>query len=526
MRFVSLGLRLSLAGALFALVHGAALADDADKYGGTLIVAQNAEITNLDPGREGGWETFRIARHIHEALVTEDLSKSGAEVKVPPLKAALAESWEISPDGRVYTFHLRRGVKFHDGTDFNAEAVAFNIRRGWDPKFEFYDKISAANLAYTYSSLSRIDTPDDHTLVLTFAEPFSPFLRMLAQGSGGSGGIASPTAIRKYGNDGYAEHPVGTGPYRFVERVRGQKVEIERFDGYWGDKPFLDRIIFRPIIDGNARVAALETGEVDIISWPPRDSVAKLKAEGFSVDNVDLPSVYYYTFNTANETFKDLRVRQALALSIDRAGLARDLLKDTAGPAYGILNPGSDAFDPSFRDYPHDVEKAKQLLAEAGHPDGVSGLLEIYAGGEPVAEWIQRDAAKAGIKLEIRSYDWNSFLARNKKSGPEVALTSMEWGFLTPYWLYIVAHSQSSGNTGHYNNPAFDKAVHEAITAVKAEDIRDKWREANRILAADVGKLPIYYERTHYAVGKNVGGFATPAQDWYDLSHVWLKEKQ
>lgn len=522
----TLMLGISTLAAALTLTAPRALADDASKYGGTLIVGQIAEITTLDPGREGGWETFTVSRHIHESLVTEDLTHSGSELKAPPIKPGLAESWEISPDGRVYTFHLRHGVKFQDRSDFNAAAVAFNVRRSWDPKFEFFDKISASNLAYTYSSLKSVETPDDSTVVFTFSQPFSPLLRMLAQGSGGSGGIASPDAIRKYGNDGYAEHPVGTGPYRFVERVRGQKVELAKFDGYWGKKPYLNRIIFRPIPDGAARVAALETGEVDIIDWPPRDSVAKLKSEGLTVDNVDLPSVYYYSFNSANKTFEDPRVRQALILSVDRVALARDLLKGTAAPAYGLLNPGSDAYDPSFRDYPYDVEKAKQLLRDAGHPDGVSGELDVYAGGEPVAEWIQRDAAKAGIKLDVHSYDWNSFLAREHSLPPDVALTSMEWGFLTPYWLYIAASSQSGGNSGHYQNADFDKTVSNAITSVDPEAVRKKWQEANRILAEDAGKFPIYYDRTHYAVGKNVRGFAEAAQDWFDLNEVWLAEKQ
>ncbi len=508
------------------LAQAAVAANDAEKYGGTLVIAQIAEITTLDPGREGGWETFAVSRHIHEALVTEDLSRSGNDVKIPPIKPALASSWEVSPDGRTYTFHLRQGVKFHDGSAFDAAAVEFNVRRAWDPKFEYFDKISANNLSYTYTSLKDIKTPDQNTVVFTFSEPFSPFLRMLAQGSGGSGGIASPTAIRKYGNDGYAEHPAGTGPYRFVDRIRGQKVDLERFDGYWGDKPYLDRIVFRPIPDGNARVAALETGEVDQIAWPPRDSVAKLKQEGFTVDNVDLPSVYYYNFNEANKVFQDVRVRRALIQSVDRVRLAQDLLKGTVAPAYGMLNPGSDAFDPSFRDYPYDPEKAKQLLSEAGYPNGVSGVLEVYAGGEPVAEWIQRDAAKVGIKLDVRSYDWNSFLARESNVGPDVALTSMEWGFLTPYWLYIVGDSHSSANRGSYHDPAFDDAAHEAITATDPAVIRQKWQEANQIIATDAAKLPIFYDRTHYAVGKNIRDFAEAAQDWYDLTKVWLADKQ
>ncbi|MCR6497984.1 ABC transporter substrate-binding protein [Shinella sp. CPCC 101442] len=520
--FPTLAAGVSLVAATYSY---AAHAGEDDKYGGTLVVAQNAEITQLDPGRQLGWETFRITRHIFDALVSEDLSKSGNDEPSPAIIPALAESWAVSPDGKVYTFKLRQGVKFHDGTDFNAEAVAFNIRRAWDPSFEFYDEVTAVNVRNTYIYLDKVETPDASTVVLTFKQPFSPLLRLLAQGSGGTGLIASPESIRKYGNDGVVEHPTGTGPYKFVERIRGQSVEIERFDDYWGEKPYLDRIVFRPIPDGNARVAALETGEVDLISWPPRDAVERLKGEGFDVPNVSIPSIYYYNVNFANEAFKDVRVRQALVHAIDREALARDLLKGTASPGYSVLVPGSAAFDPAFRDYNFDPEKSKALLKEAGLEKGVSATISIYAGGEAVAEWVQRDAAKVGINLNIRSYDWNSFLAQERTPGADVGFSSMEWGFLTPYWLSIVGNSNSGSNTGGYKSEAFDAAVSKAIAATDPAQEVANWREANRIIAEDVGKIPLFLERTHYAVGKNVRDFASPAQAWYDLKKVWLAEK-
>lgn len=232
-------LAAGLSAAAVSTFSHVAYADDSAKYGGTLVVAQNAEITQLDPGRQKGWETFRITRHIFDSLVSEDLSKSGNDEPSPAVTPALAESWTITPDGKVYTFKLRQGVKFHDGTDFDADAVAFNIRRATDPSFEFYDEVTAINVRNTYLYLDKVETPDKFTVVLTFKQPFSPLLHLLAQGSGGTGLIASPESIRKYGNNGVVEHPTGTGPYKFVERVRGQSVEIERFDDYWGESPIL-----------------------------------------------------------------------------------------------------------------------------------------------------------------------------------------------------------------------------------------------------------------------------------------------
>lgn len=146
-------------------------------------------------------------------------------------------------------------------------------------------------------------------------------------------------------------------------------------------------------------------------------------------------------------------------------------------------------------------------------------------GGEAIAEWVQRDAAKVGINLNIRSYDWNSFLAQNRTPDKDVGFSSMKWGFLTPYWLSIVSSSDSGSNVGGYKSEAFDAAVAKAIAATDPADEIANWREANRIIAADVGKLPLFLERTHYAVGKNVRDFVSPAQAWYDLKKVWLADK-
>lgn len=240
---------------------------------------------------------------------------------------------------------------------------------------------------------------------------------------------------------------------------------------------------------------------------------------------MSIPSIYYYNVNFANAAFKDIRVRQALAYSINREALAKELLKSTANPGYSILVPGSDAFDPEYNKYSYDPDKSKQLLKDAGLEGGVSATIEIYAGGEPVAEWVQRDAAKVGINLKVRSYDWNSFLARERTPDADVALSSMEWGFLTPYWLSIVGESHSGTNTGGYNSEKFDAEVSKAIAATDPADEKARWRNANDIIVSDVGKLPLFLERTHYAVGKNVNDFVSPAQAWYDLKKVWLSKK-
>ena len=174
----------------------------------------------------------------------------------------MATSWDVSPDGTVYTFHIRPNVKFHDGTPLDAAAVDFNIRRVWDKSFQYYDAKSAGQTTFVWQALKALDEPDPMTVRLTMKQPFEPFLRLLGQGGSGSTGIMSPASIKQYGNDNVGEHPVGTGPFKFVDRVRGQRITLARNGDYWGKKPYLDKVVFRPLPDPSARVAALRANEV------------------------------------------------------------------------------------------------------------------------------------------------------------------------------------------------------------------------------------------------------------------------
>ncbi|MEB3101759.1 ABC transporter substrate-binding protein [Ferviditalea candida] len=530
--FIALVGVMSLSG-LLAGCSSKQTASTGDKpaSGGTLIIGIESEADVLDPHRAGGWVTFRINRQIHESLVTEDLSKPSEEAPVPPLKPGLAESWEVSPDGLKYTFKLRKGVKFHDGTDFNAQAVEFNVRRVWDKNFEYYDARSAGNLNATFQNLKEIHVIDDHTIELIFSKPFSEFLRMLAQGGMGSGGIVSPAALKKWGNDQYAEHPAGTGPFKFEERVRGQKIVLVRNDQYWGQKPHLDKVIFRPIPDAAARVTALETGEVDVIAVPPPDSVESLKSKGFNVVQGTPPHVWYLAFNFNNKYMKDKRVRQAVIMAINRKGMAKDLLKDTANPAYSVQSPGNEAFDPNFVDYEYNPEKAKQLLAEAGYPNGFETTFQTSVDGSgqlipvPMAEWIQRDLAKIGIKVKIETYEWITYIGvwlQGMK--PDVGFNQMSWGFTTPYWLEIAADSKSGTNSGKYNNPKVDQLIEQAMSETDAKKAISNWKDANKIISEDAALAPIVNDKAPYAMAKYVDGFIAPSEEWYDLTQVQLKK--
>ncbi|GAB7056326.1 MULTISPECIES: ABC transporter substrate-binding protein [unclassified Paenibacillus] len=497
--------------------------------GGTLIIGTESEYDQLDPHRGQGWVTMRVNHQIYESLVEEDLSKDSQAAPVPALKPALATKWEVSPDGKTYTFTLRENVKFHDGTPFDAAAVEFNVRRLTDESFQYYDKIAASKTFRTWRFYDSVKVIDPQTIDITLKEPFSTFPRMLAQIN--SFQIISPEAVKKYGNDGLGEHPSGTGPFKFSTRVRGEKVELVRNEEYWGEKAKLDKVIFRPLPDPAARVTALQNGEVDVIAVPPPDSLEGLKKQGFQVVSGLPPHVWYIVFNFTNPIMQKKEVRQAINYAINREGIANELLKGTAKPAYTIQSRGHEAFDPNKKWYEYDPEKAKQLLAQAGLPDGfeTTFMTSIDGSGQllplPMAEWIQRDLAKVGIKLKIQTSEWIQYV-NNFTNGmpPEVGMNQFSSGRTAPYFLAMVAHSAFKApggfNSGQYVNKEADQLMDMATHAINPDEAIKYWKQAEEMIMEDAAFAPIVNDTAPYVVSPNVKGFISPSEEWYDLVQV------
>jgi peptide/nickel transport system substrate-binding protein len=501
--------------------------------GGTLAIGIESETDILDPQRAGGWVSWRVNRQMFEPLVDEDLSKPSAQAAVPPLRPALATSWDVSPDGTVYTFHIRPNVKFHDGTPLDAAAVDFNIRRVWDKSFQYYDAKSAGQTTFVWQALKALDEPDPMTVRLTMKQPFEPFLRLLGQGGSGSTGIMSPASIKQYGNDNVGEHPTGTGPFKFVDRVRGQRITLARNDSYWGTKPYLDKVVFRPLPDPSARVAALRANEVDMIAVPPPDSVASLQQSGFQLSDGAPPHVWFLSFNMNDPIMKNKLVRQAINLSIDRQGMATNLLKDTVKPAYDVQAPANAAYVQNTDAYGYNPDKAKQLLAQAGYPNGFSTQMMTSVDGSgqiipvPMAEYIQQNLAKVGIQLKLQTSEWISYLTKwAQGTPPGVGWAQQSWGMTTPYWLYIVTSSTlkapNGPNVGGYDNPELDKVMNQAISSTSEAQAVELWKQANRIVTDDAAIAPIVNDKAPYILSPKAHGFVSPSEEWYDLTSVWL----
>jgi peptide/nickel transport system substrate-binding protein len=496
--------------------------------GGTLIYGMPAETDILDPHATGGWVTYQVTYQIFEGFVKEDLTDPKAAT--PKLIPALATSWERSDDGKVYTFHLRPGVKFHDGTPFDAAAAKFNFERFWDKSSPNYYPKSAAFVAAYTRWIDKVEVVDPMTIRVTLNAPNYEWIRTGLQ-SYGQPLMLSPDSVKKYGNEGVALHPIGTGPFKFVERQQGVKTVLERNDDYWGTKAKLDRIIVRPLEDPAARVNALRTGEVNMIAVPPWDEIDSLKKDGFVLtQNENVPNYLFIHLNFKNPVMKDKRVREAINMAIDKEGLVKEVYAGTARVEQGMLSPGTFAYDPNFKFYDYNPDKAKQLLAEAGIAPGTKLKWDIfqYGTGELVESWIQRDLKKVGLDVSIQKYEWVAYLRRWASGAPEdVAMNHINWGMTIPSFVGIVARCGSAPpggvNSGWYCNPEVDKLLDQAVAEKDEAKARETYQKANKLIMEDAAFVPVIDDMQPIFTAPNVKGFVNPPNDWFDFSTVYIE---
>ena len=526
--------RLLVLACLVLLGTTPALAQSAAR-GGTLVIGIEADPDILDPHVGTGWVTWRVDYQINEGLVREDLTVKPTGPGPAPIVPSLATSWEMSPDGATYTFKLRKGVKFHDGTDFNADAVLYNFERIWKKDApHYYDRAGGfANLLMR--KVKDVKVVDSHTVAITLVHPWAEFLRQIAQFSPVRATFISPAALKKWGNKDIAEHPVGTGPFEFVERVRGQKIVLKRNESYWGNKAPLDRIIFRPLPEAAARVTALQTGEVHMIIAPPLDSVEPLKAQGYQLQLSWPPHLWYYSVNT-NQGYptSDVRVRRAIQMAINKDAIATQLLKGTASPAHQMFAPSSPPFDPNFKMYSYDPAAAKKLLTEAGFANGFEAkwMTSVSGSGQiapvQITEMIQADLAKVGIKINIETYEWIAYIYKQRGGlqANKADASQLSWGMTTNTWLNFWSNSRLNyggrGPVGDYVNPAYDDLVEQAERQTDQAAMVRLYRKAHEMLMHDAAYIPIIHDRAPIVLGPKVKGFVNPNQEAWDLAIVSL----
>ncbi|MDC7223766.1 MAG: ABC transporter substrate-binding protein, partial [Spirochaetales bacterium] len=390
------------------------------KAGGVLVFGRSGDSVGLDPARETDGESFYGSTAVYDTLV----EFVPGETAIQP---ALAESWSFSEDGLTATFKLREGVKFHDGTDFNADAVVYSFERQFKEDHPDHDKGPWKYWGYMDmdSIVDAVIAVDDYTVDFKLKKKEAPFIANLAMDFAA---IVSPTAAAKYGED-FTNNPVGTGPFKFVSWVKDDSIVFEKNADYWGGEVYLDRLILKVIPDATARWLALQKGEVDVIDFPSPEDLDEMKAtEGITVQQQEGLNVGYLALNNEKAPYDNVLVRQAMNYAIDRDEIVAAVYGEAGKPAKNPLPPTMWSYNDDIEAYPYDPAKAQELLAEAGYPDGFE--TEIWAmpvarpynpNGKKVAEVMQAQLAKVGITVEIISYEWGTYLDKTDQGEHQAA---------------------------------------------------------------------------------------------------------
>ncbi|MBI4280317.1 MAG: ABC transporter substrate-binding protein, partial [Armatimonadetes bacterium] len=506
----------TLVAAAALLVGGLAVARAGPASGGTLVIGLDQEPPTLDPHASPSAVTFQVI-----ASVTENLLFHGRDGKLVPW---LAESWTVSPDGKTYTFKLRKDVKFHDGTPFNAAAVKFNFDRIMDPNF----KAGGSRGALAGYEASKV--VDEHTVQVTFKAANSPFLTYAA---GGTLSFVSPKAVREMGDEVHKK-AIGSGPFMVKDYVAKSHTTIVRNPAYnrkapWSDRAgpaYLDAITWKFIPEAGTRVTTVESGETQGIYLVPSQALPRLEGSAnFRVERMPWPGVpLIWVINVTRPPLDEVKVRQAINFAIDREAFVATIFKGTARKAQAPLNSVM-LDDPSLRQYyPYNLNKARELLNEAGWrpgPDGIRlkggqrlevllNLIEYGGGSHPftqAAHLMQAALREAGIDMKIKAQARPPFYEDNYKCtthGPIMFLRSTDLD-----GLYFLFHSSLVGgnfNWSCYKNPRMDQMLEQGRREPDPAKRRALYLQIMKVLMDEAVSVPLVEELAVWAYRANVQG--------------------
>lgn len=477
-----IGILLITVLALSTLLVGCSKSNQAgsQKKSNELVVGQAANPTTMDPQDTQDTLAFSIQRTMYEGLLGFD-----KDMKVIPV---LAEAMpELAADAKSLTFKLRKGVKFHDGTDFNADAVKANIERLKDPA----NKLKRASL---YAAIDHVEVIDPYTVKIVLNTPFAPIVQAFAHPAGG---MISPKAIKEYGKD-LNRHPVGTGAFQFSEWKDGQYVVVKKFDGYW-DKDHgakVEKITFKPVVEASARVAGLKTGETQFI-WPvPTEQIDGIKGDSkITIDKSPSIIERYVVLNVTQKPFDDKRVRQALNYALDKDVLNKVVYKGYASVPESAIAGNVWGFKKQQM-YNYDVAKAKQLLAEAGYANGLEITLWTPNDTErsKIAELLQQQWAAVGVKANVQQMEFvtltNSLSVKPEASKLQAAVSGWspstgeaDWG-IRPLLAKSMFPTEGF-NTGFYVNDQVEKDILIGIQSGSEQERLKAYDDAQKVIVED-----------------------------------------
>jgi len=521
------------------LFSGAVFA--APKSGGTMVFGRGGDSVGLDPAYETDGNSFMICDNIFEALVFyKDESTA--------LEPGLAESWDIAKDGLTYTFHLRKGVKFHDGTPFNADAVVFSIGRMMKERnVKFFGKgfkIPAQERTPEYwvsmemdETIGAIEATGEYTVVFKLKRVEAPFIANMGMDFAD---IISPTAFLKNPKE-FLREPVGTGPFKFSKWIKDDKIILDKNADYWdkSEGPYLDKVIFRAIPENSVRFLELKTGSINICQFPnPADIPMAKKDKGLQLPSQSGMNVGYLSFNHTKEPWKsNVHLRRAVAHAINRKAIVDNIYQGMGQVAKNPIPPTMWGYNTSIPGYKYDVELAKQELAKAGF-EGGNGLGEVTLWSMPVPrpynpEGLKvgvamiSDLAKIGIKARIVSYDWGTYLKKQREQPADMDLFQLGWtgdnGDPDNFLAVLFDGLASPSIRTQWHNKEYHDLIVKGKTTIDQAERTKIYMKALQVIFDEVGTIPIAHSTVIWPATANVMDFKLHPTGSVRMKNVWFE---
>lgn len=476
----------------------------AAEYKDTLIWAQGADVTSLDPHQGKETPAVEVTDQIFDTLTNVNLETGEVE-------PSIAESWEQTSD-TSYTFHIRQGIKFHDGSELKAEDVKFSLERA----------INSAAVSYIVDFIDNVEVVDEYTVNVNLKEPYAPALRNLSVPFS----AIVPKAVVEADEEGFKMHPIGSGPYEFVDRKQGDSVTLKAFADYWEGEAPTANLVMKVIPEAAQRTIALENGEIDLAYDILPNDIKKVE-ENAGLKLYDAPSLscWYLSMNMNQEHFKNQKVRDAINYAIDRQLIIDTIASGSGEAADGMLAPLVFGYHDN-EDYEYNPELAKELLAEAGYPNGFSTSIWVNDSQTrvEVCSAIQAMLQDIGIECSLEVLEFGSFIS--KTSAGEHEMAYFGWTTSTvdaDYTYYSLEHSSqqgAAGNRSFINDPEVDRLV-EAGRTTSDEGERAKIYEELAVKLREINNnAPIYYSNTTAGSSVKVEGFNMDPNGYHKLHTV------
>jgi peptide/nickel transport system substrate-binding protein len=511
---------ISITGCGTAKTSSNAVNDNKPQTDSTFIIGSPWTPESMDP-LQAGWLVLRIG--LVDTLVSVDYNAD--------LVPGLAKSWNVSDDGLKWTIELQKGVLFHDGTSFNAEAVKFSLQR-----------VIEKGSMFKQVPIKSIEAANDHTVVITTEEPFAPLPSYLSKGD------TAPISKNSFNQKGEMEKLIGTGPYQFDSWVPNQEVTLVKNEKYWGKVPAIDKVIYKGIPEATTRMMMLKNGELDMARLLPADQVAELEGQpDIQVHTGAILRNRTIVLNTLKEPFDDIKVRKAMNYAIDKQAISDYVMAGIDQPAKGVFPSLSTWANPDIKGYPYNPGEAKTMLSEAGWKDtdndGVLdkdgkrfeiNLITHFERAElpPMAEVIQSQLKQIGIQVNVQVLDWGGTQALREKGDFNMYLLSRALGFVPDPSYYLISdfHSSNTGSKGSgaygYKNPQIDQLLERGQVTMDVEKRRQIYNEVQEMIVDETPVIFISNYANVIATRANVEGYRIhPTESSFHLENITIKTK-